>query len=68
MKITGIKNLFMRVERQNWHWVEVEKGWAELPDRPGLGIELNKAEIAKHPYGARDYSAAYYMDGSVADI
>jgi galactonate dehydratase len=48
--------------------IKVEKGWAELPDRPGLGIELNKAEIAKHPYGPRDYSAAYYADGSVADI
>ncbi len=23
MKITGIRNLFMRVERQNWHFVEV---------------------------------------------
>ena len=24
MKITAINNLFMRVERQNWHFVEVE--------------------------------------------
>jgi galactonate dehydratase len=48
--------------------MKVEKGWLELPDRPGLGIELNEAEIAKYPYSPRDYNAAYYADGSVADI
>jgi galactonate dehydratase len=48
--------------------LNVEKGWLELPDRPGLGVELNEAEIAKYPYAPRDYNSAYYADGSVADI
>jgi len=30
--------------------VEVVDGFIEIPDRPGLGIDLNVEEIAKHPY------------------
>ena len=32
------------------HPVEVVDGYIEIPDRPGLGIDLNVEEIAKHPY------------------
>lgn len=32
------------------HPVEVANGYIEIPDRPGLGIDLNIAEILKHPY------------------
>jgi galactonate dehydratase len=32
------------------HPVEVVNGYIEIPDRPGLGIDLNIEEIAKHPY------------------
>ena len=32
------------------HPVEVVDGYIEIPDRPGLGIDLNIEEIAKHPY------------------
>jgi galactonate dehydratase len=30
--------------------VEVVDGYIEVPDRPGLGIDLNIEEILKHPY------------------
>ncbi len=42
-------------------------GWAELPTSPGLGVELNLAVAAQHPYRA-DFRAQYtFADGSVAD-
>jgi len=46
----------------------VNRGWIELPTRPGLGIELDRDTIAAHPYAPRDYPPAYRADGSVADI
>jgi galactonate dehydratase len=48
--------------------LKIENGWIELPTTPGLGIELDEAAIAAHPYSPRDYTDAYYPDGSVADI
>jgi galactonate dehydratase len=30
--------------------VHVVDGYIEIPDRPGLGIDLNVEEIARHPY------------------
>ena len=32
------------------HPVEVVEGYIEISDRPGLGIDLNVEEIARHPY------------------
>jgi galactonate dehydratase len=32
------------------HPVEVVDGYIEIPDRPGIGIDLNIEEILKHPY------------------
>ncbi len=32
------------------HPVEVVDGYIEIPERPGLGIDLNLEEIARHPY------------------
>jgi galactonate dehydratase len=46
----------------------ISNGWAELPRRPGLGIELDPDVIDAHPYAPGDYESAYYSDGSVADI
>jgi galactonate dehydratase len=46
----------------------INNGWAELPRRPGLGIELDPDVIAAHPYAPGDYESAFYSDGSVADI
>jgi galactonate dehydratase len=53
------------VQRQG---LVVRDGWAELPDRPGLGIELNAEVIAAHPYEPGSYEPAYSADGAVADI
>jgi galactonate dehydratase len=53
------------VQRQG---LVVRDGWAELPDRPGLGIELNDDVIAAHPYEPGSYEAAFAADGAVADI
>jgi galactonate dehydratase len=36
-------------------------------DRPGLGIELNEAEIKKHPFQQELPMRSYYADGSVGD-
>lgn len=30
-------------------------GYIEIPDLPGLGVQLNEAEIAKHPYGDQNF-------------
>jgi len=35
--------------------VEVKDGYIEIPDRPGLGIDLNIEEIARHPYSPENY-------------
>jgi galactonate dehydratase len=48
--------------------LEVREGWAELPHRPGLGIELDQTVIDAHPYEPGSYDPAFAMDGSVADI
>jgi galactonate dehydratase len=45
----------------------IERGFALLPEAPGLGVELNEAEAARHPYVA-DFRQHYtFEDGSVAD-
>ena len=36
--------------------LEVKNGYIHLSDRPGLGIELNEAEAAKHPYQRLDFN------------
>jgi len=37
------------------HPVEVVNGYIEIPERPGLGIDLNLEEIARHPYRQENY-------------
>jgi galactonate dehydratase len=37
------------------HPVEVVNGYIEIPERPGLGIDLNIEEIKKHPYQQENY-------------
>jgi galactonate dehydratase len=34
--------------------IDVEDGRVAIPDGPGLGIELDEAELAKHPFVPRD--------------
>jgi galactonate dehydratase len=47
--------------------VEMENGSARLPQGPGLGIELDEAEIAKHPFEMGGQRAWFLADGSVTD-
>lgn len=35
--------------------------------RPGLGIEINEAEVAKHPFQQETAQRVFYPDGSVGD-
>ncbi|MCW5978123.1 MAG: mandelate racemase/muconate lactonizing enzyme family protein [Bryobacteraceae bacterium] len=37
------------------HPVEVVDGFVEVPERPGLGIDLNIEEIRRHPYRHENY-------------
>jgi galactonate dehydratase len=49
------------------HVIEVSDGYLIAPERPGLGIELNDAGIAKHPPVAIDLGdPPLREDGSVA--
>ena len=49
------------------HVIEVRDGYLLAPDRPGLGIDLDDAGLAKHPPLAVDLSGlAVREDGSVA--
>jgi galactonate dehydratase len=34
--------------------LELVDGHMKIPDKPGLGVELNEAEAAKHPYTPHD--------------
>jgi galactonate dehydratase len=43
--------------------VEFADGWLEIPNRPGLGIELNKKGLAKHPPKNWHRPFRYTLDG-----
>jgi L-alanine-DL-glutamate epimerase-like enolase superfamily enzyme len=45
----------------------IQRGFAELPERPGLGVELDEKVAAAHPYKPVDRGEPAFMDGGVAD-
>lgn len=47
--------------------VKIKDGFAELPDRPGLGVDLDEAVAAKHPYKPVTRPAFVFSDGGIAD-
>ena len=48
---------------------EVRDGYLQVPDRPGLGVDIDEEAFARHPAGTIDIpSAAFNRDGGVADI
>lgn len=48
---------------------KARNGRIELPTRPGLGIELDEAYLAGHPYtGVKLWPGLHYADGGVADV
>lgn len=47
--------------------VEKEGRIVRPNNKPGLGVELNEAEIAKHPFEQEILQRSFYPDGSVGD-
>lgn len=47
--------------------VMVENGFVAIPDRPGLGIDINEVEAAKYPFKPEAMQRYFHPDGSVAD-
>ncbi len=45
---------------------QVKDGYLQIPDAPGLGIELNVPAFTKHPYNAGSGDPSRRSDGSVA--
>ena len=43
-------------------------GYFKIPDRPGLGVELDEEAMAKYPYENIQYRPRYKADGTVAEI
>ena len=46
---------------------DVRDGYAGLPAGPGLGIEINEREAARHPFRPEAEQRFFHLDGSVAD-
>ena len=44
------------------------EGHFELPQAPGLGVELDEAYVAAHPPHELGFGSDWYPDGAVADI
>jgi L-alanine-DL-glutamate epimerase-like enolase superfamily enzyme len=47
--------------------VRMKEGFAELPDRPGLGVELDEKVAAAHPYKPVNRPNYFFRDGAFAD-
>lgn len=47
--------------------VRVDRGIGYPPTVPGIGIEVNEAEAARHPFQPEVTMACFHRDGSVAD-
>ena len=48
--------------------VPFDAGWLEIPDKPGLGVELNKEALAKHPPKPWHRPFRYLRDGTPSVI
>jgi galactonate dehydratase len=47
--------------------IRMDSGIAQAPTTPGLGIELNEKEAARHPFAPEVTMPYFHRDGSVAD-
>jgi len=47
--------------------LKVEAGYLLIPDKPGLGVELNEEAVKKYPYKPQEPPLLTHEDGSVAD-
>lgn len=46
--------------------LEREGGYVIVPDRPGIGVEINEAQLGKFPYTSRQITGSFRADGAVA--
>ena len=47
--------------------LDIRDGWLYLSDRPGLGIEIDRTELPRHPPRTHPRPGLVHEDGSVAD-
>ena len=47
--------------------LRIKNGYAELPDKPGLGVDLDEKVAAQHPYKPVNRQNWTWEDGAVAD-
>ncbi|MBL8229930.1 MAG: galactonate dehydratase [Bryobacterales bacterium] len=47
--------------------LDIARGYVNPPVKPGLGIDINEAEAAKHPFAPEVPMDCFHRDGSVAD-
>lgn len=43
--------------------IEISDGYINIPDRPGLGLELNEKKMSKYPYDESHFLDMYGKDG-----
>ena len=46
---------------------QIKDGYIDIPEKPGLGIELDEEAIKKRPYKPKDFPLLFHEDDSVAD-
>jgi galactonate dehydratase len=49
------------------HWLDVKKRTVHATGKPGLGVDVNEAAVAKHPFQQELLQRVFYADGSVGD-
>jgi galactonate dehydratase len=49
------------------HAIDLETRTVRPGTRPGLGIEINEAEVKKHPFQQEVLQRSFYKDGSIGD-
>ena len=47
--------------------LDVTDGYVAIPDKPGLGIDINEKEAAKYPFQEEAMQRYFHPDGAVAD-
>jgi galactonate dehydratase len=48
--------------------VKMEKGYILLPEKPGIGLNINEDALENYPYKPWETEGAFHKDGSVADL
>ena len=48
--------------------LKLSGGHFELPEAPGLGIDLDEEVIKAYPFKEKPYSGVFYRDGGIADV